>query len=103
MTRGRFDNLVGRLVEGWAWNESQPNEPVTIEVLANGRTVGQAIANRFRPDLLEAQIGTVVTRFILCCHSSFGTVRITKFEFGLQKPVLSYPDHHVSSLEGRMN
>ncbi|MDI4639962.1 glycosyltransferase family 4 protein [Rhodoblastus acidophilus] len=49
--------VSGALVEGWAWDDDQPEAPVSIIVLANGAVVGRCLANRFRRDLLDAGIG----------------------------------------------
>jgi GT2 family glycosyltransferase/glycosyltransferase involved in cell wall biosynthesis len=56
--RGSFDSIVGRLATGWAWDDTAPGTVVAIEVLADGRPLGISPANRFREDLLAAQIGS---------------------------------------------
>ena len=43
-------------LSGWAWNSADPDEAVQLDVVVNGTPVGQAVADRFRPDLAEAGI-----------------------------------------------
>jgi hypothetical protein len=48
---GGLDRATPRMLRGWAWNPRWPEAPVTVEILLNGEPVGQALANRERPDL----------------------------------------------------
>ena len=55
---GALDRVVGTTVEGWAMNSGDPDRPVTVELYGDDRLLGSATAFMFRPDLLEAGIGT---------------------------------------------
>jgi hypothetical protein len=44
-------------VTGWAQDEGCPEAPVCLDIYAGNELLGQAIANRHRPDLEAAGIG----------------------------------------------
>jgi GT2 family glycosyltransferase/glycosyltransferase involved in cell wall biosynthesis len=54
---GSLDLLTIGKVAGWAFNPASPEEPVAVEVLADGVLVARALASDFRGDLLAAGIG----------------------------------------------
>ena len=56
--RGSVDTFEAGMVTGWAQNPDSPEVPVCIEVLVGGRVTARAVANRFRPDLLAAGLGS---------------------------------------------
>jgi hypothetical protein len=49
--RGHVDQVTHHYVSGWAYQNSNPTEAVTIVVKVNGESVGAARANAFREDL----------------------------------------------------
>ncbi len=55
--RGNLELVTHERMHGWAWDPSDPDQPVSIQVLANGEVVGWALANRYRKDLANAGIG----------------------------------------------
>jgi hypothetical protein len=56
--RGHVDKVHGGFkVEGWAQDLSNPDFPVTLEVLHDGVVLGEVLACDFRPDLQKAGIG----------------------------------------------
>jgi autotransporter passenger strand-loop-strand repeat protein len=56
--RGQVDKVHGGfMVEGWAQDLSNPDFPVTLEVLHDGVVLGDVIACDYRPDLQKAGIG----------------------------------------------
>lgn len=55
--RGSLDGVVDGEVGGWAMDAASSASLVTVEVLIDGEVVGRALADRYRPDLLEAGIG----------------------------------------------
>jgi len=57
MLRGNVDIATLYEVAGWAHDEDQPNEPVSLLVTDNDKLIGRILANRFRADLKEAGIG----------------------------------------------
>ncbi len=61
---GHFDGANCNSLSGWAWDGSQPNTPVVVEIY-NGNTLvqGNILANNFRQDLLDAYIGNGVHGF----------------------------------------
>lgn len=56
--RGFVDFADQRLVTGWAQNSGHPEAPVCLDILANGRLIGRALANRYRDDLEQAGLGS---------------------------------------------
>ena len=58
-----FDNLDGGFVNGWAWIRSLPNTAVKVEVSLNPNKRKLGVANAFRKDLLDAEIGNGVHGF----------------------------------------
>jgi hypothetical protein len=45
-------------IEGWAQDRRRPEVPVCLVVLAGERMLGRVLADRFRPDLARAGLGT---------------------------------------------
>src|SRR5215831_10497601 len=45
-----------RRIVGWAWDKSQPNAPVTVEIYDDGVRLGTVPADAFRQDLLNAGV-----------------------------------------------
>jgi SAM-dependent methyltransferase len=45
------------LAAGWVWNQTAPDERLTVSVVVNGNTVATALADTYRPDLERAGIG----------------------------------------------
>lgn len=54
---GYLDKVECGTMRGWAWDASLPNNPVTVEFLADGQPIGTAPANIYRPDLKNANKG----------------------------------------------
>jgi hypothetical protein len=56
--QGYIDIAGPQSIAGWARHEHQPEEPVCLEIFAAGQFVARVLANRFRPDLRAAGIGS---------------------------------------------
>lgn len=56
--RGRIDRALHDRVEGWAWDPETPDISLSLVVVADGEVIGRCLANRFRGDLLKANIGS---------------------------------------------
>ena len=56
--RGFVDRVSADSVEGWAQNMEHPEAPVCLDIYANGRLIGQVLANRYRDDLAKARLGS---------------------------------------------
>jgi len=57
--RGHLDVLLSSgFINGWACDNDQPLQPLTIAVLSGGTQITFAIANHYRPDLADAGCGT---------------------------------------------
>jgi hypothetical protein len=56
--RGFVDQAGPQIVCGWAQDADAPEEPVCLEVTANGRRVCHVLANGYRADLRRAGLGS---------------------------------------------
>lgn len=54
---GYIDQLIDRVMAGWAWNPDRPDERVQVEFFLDGASIGQANCDIFRGDLRAAGIG----------------------------------------------
>ena len=55
---GSVDRLDSGGVSGWAWDPETPDRSVDVEVLDNDTVIVRVTADRFRPDVQRAGIGT---------------------------------------------
>lgn len=56
--RGHIDVVSPRLIEGWAQSADHPEAPVCLDIYADGKLIGQTLANRYRADLKAAGLGS---------------------------------------------
>ena len=56
--RGFVDIIGADGISGWAQNTDHPEAAVCLDVLADGRLIGQVLANRYRDDLQRAGLGS---------------------------------------------
>jgi ELWxxDGT repeat protein len=56
--RGFVDAASAGLIAGWAQNPDYPEAPVCLDIYADGRMIGQVLANAYREDLEQAGIGS---------------------------------------------
>lgn len=56
--RGSVDLVEGGRVYGWAQHDARPEVPVCLKLLLDGTVVAQVLANRYRPDLWQAGLGS---------------------------------------------
>jgi len=56
--RGHVDHAGRDRVAGWAQDPADPDRPVAVQILDNGALLGRVLANRRRPDLLEAGLSS---------------------------------------------
>jgi glycosyltransferase involved in cell wall biosynthesis len=56
--RGQLQLVAGDRVEGWAWDERARNSSLALALIDNGVVIARGLANRYRQDLAEADIGT---------------------------------------------
>jgi hypothetical protein len=54
---GFYDGLKGSALHGWAWNPAHPERTIEMELLVDGVTVAEAVADGFRPDLRANGVG----------------------------------------------
>lgn len=51
---GYLDNADCETIEGWAWDASNPDIPVAVDILVDGKLLAKVPADGFRKDLSEA-------------------------------------------------
>jgi hypothetical protein len=56
--RGYIDEVSSTRIAGWAQNPDHPGTPVCLDIFADGRVIGQVLANDYRADLWRAGIGS---------------------------------------------
>jgi glycosyltransferase involved in cell wall biosynthesis len=56
--RGHIDVVTRGRIEGWAFDPSNPDAPLGLVIFNNGEVIARVLANRFRPDLESAGVGT---------------------------------------------
>jgi erythromycin esterase-like protein len=56
--RGYIDRVSETCIAGWAQNTDYPEAPVCLDIYADGKLIGQVLANRYRDEFEQAGIGT---------------------------------------------
>ena len=54
---GYHDRVDCNLIEGWAWDQNQPNTPINVDIYDGGSKIMTVLADRFRQDLVNAGKG----------------------------------------------
>lgn len=55
--QGHIDALESGRVYGWAWNPELPDERLSVDVYRQDELLGTVMADRFRQDLRDCQVG----------------------------------------------
>ena len=56
--RGCIDRVCASSIAGWAQNTDAPEAPVCLDIFADGKRIGQVLANSYREDLERAGFGS---------------------------------------------
>lgn len=56
--RGSVDHVGLDLINGWVQNIDHPEAPVCVDVFDNSVLIARTLANRYRPDLKKANLGS---------------------------------------------
>src|SRR5258708_693397 len=67
---GNAEGTTCSTISGWAWDSTQPNTSINVDIYDNGIPLVSIPANIFRQDLLNAGIGNGVHGFSLATPSS---------------------------------
>jgi hypothetical protein len=62
--KGYLEAVEPFQVRGWVYDDTQPDRPLTVEILLNDQVIGSVEANLYRADLEKAQIGAGNHAFI---------------------------------------
>ncbi|EHH69200.1 glycosyltransferase [Gluconobacter morbifer] len=55
---GFLDIVERRRIQGWTWDSQQPEKSFLVQIIDNGEVLAETVANRFRPDLEKAGVGS---------------------------------------------
>ena len=55
--QGTFDRLDCESIAGWAWDSSQPNTPISVDIYDGWQKIATVRADQYRQDLVNAGIG----------------------------------------------
>jgi hypothetical protein len=100
---GKIDGMDGGALHGWS-RRTAADEPVALELLADGRVVKQFVADVFRADLRDAGLGTgahafaVATGALGLSPDTIVRVRVAKFDVELEnsgRPFREYGPRRV--------
>jgi hypothetical protein len=56
--RGYIDRIRATGIAGWTQNADAPEAPVCLDIFADGKLIGQVLANHYRDDLKRAGLGS---------------------------------------------
>ncbi|HEX4505189.1 MAG TPA: glycosyltransferase [Alphaproteobacteria bacterium] len=54
---GSLDICTRGMISGWAWDSTEPDRPVALQILNERSVIARVLANRYRDDLEKAGIG----------------------------------------------
>ena len=84
MLRGHIDVVTSSgYIDGWAFDRDEPTRPLTVSILAKGQQVAHGVANRYRPDLVDAGIGTGWCAFRLRASGSMSRLSRSRLSLSL--------------------
>ena len=87
--QGHLDGIFENYLQGWAWNPLEPDQAIDLDVYINGDLHGTVKADKFREDLLAANIGKGNNGFIYLLNGEdigsiyFISVRVAETELEL--------------------
>ena len=58
---GEVNILSNRIIQGWIYNLKAPDSSISIEVLKDGKTLGQTVADEFQPLLRSSKFCLLYT------------------------------------------
>jgi len=100
-TKFSIDVATSRQISGWVWSPRNPRNRIEIELLEAGRVVRTVIANHFRQDLKDAQVGDGAHAFCFgfpeeICDGQLRTLHLRVR--GAKKPFYSLPPMKLAVL-----
>jgi len=76
MMHGHIDVVTSSgYIDGWATDTDHPTRPLALAILAGNGEVAHGVANRYRADLVDAQIGTGWCSFRFRASGPVGILR----------------------------
>jgi hypothetical protein len=54
---GNHETTNGEKITGWAWDQSQPDTPIQVDIYDGDTLLATVLADRFRADLKKAGMG----------------------------------------------
>jgi membrane protein involved in D-alanine export len=62
---GQLETVTCEAIAGWAWSPAAPRAVADLELVADGRAIGRARADLFRPDLAARGVGDGAHAFVI--------------------------------------
>ncbi len=81
--RGCVERVSQNGIAGWAQDVDHPDAPVCLDIYADGRPIGQVLANRYRSDLKQRRLRQRRPR--LCVHAAGRARRRSRYGRGLPR------------------
>jgi hypothetical protein len=73
-------------VEGWAQDETAPEQPVALDIFRAGRRIARILANRYRADLRAAGLGSGCHAFRVTPPPGEGEITVARTADGAILP-----------------
>ena len=87
---GSFDKLEVASLGGWAWDKTQPNAAIKVEIYDGKTLLATITASEFREDLKNAGKGDGKHAFNYALAATYGTANRIPFPSGSPVPLLSW-------------
>ena len=84
---GHVERIEGGTIVGWVLDVARPTQPVELDISADGRPVARVLADRFRIDLQQAQIGTGSCGFVASLPQGAGAIVVRRADDGRTVPL----------------
>jgi O-antigen biosynthesis protein len=106
---GGVDALDSQRIRGWVWHPETPDEPIDVEFLVGDVVVLKVTADRFRDDLLAAEVGNgchgfLVDDLLVYLPPDAQSITVRRVTDGLEIPgsplAVAWPDPVVEVDEG---
>lgn len=78
-SEGRVDAIKDGRIYGWAWDPSEPDRRLVVDVFHADAQLGSATADRFREDLRQSEVGDGRHAFVFDLPSELRAARPAEF------------------------
>jgi hypothetical protein len=97
--RGYVDLAGPEFITGWVQNLDEPESPVCLDILLDGKRIGRVLANEYRADLREAGLGNGCHAFAFkCAPGMVGDIEVRRV---FDQAVLPFTDTLAGAMLAR--